>query len=89
MPVVKIDSTQREVPINSSYLRMKNDRDKDDSKLVNLRRQQKKQNIDLLGEKTQEVFYKLGDVVLFEESKVHGYVIEADDNTVKVVTEYN
>lgn len=90
MPIIKIESTQREVAIPSSNLRMKNDRDKDDIKLVNKRRKIGSQpSIAGVGDKNnQDVFYKMGDVVLIDENKVHAYIIEADEETVKVVTEY-
>jgi len=38
MPMVKMDSTQREVRVNTNFLKLKNDRDKDDITLVNKRR---------------------------------------------------
>ena len=80
MPVVKIDSSQREISISTNNLKLNNGKDKDDIKLVNKRRKQTHSgpmNTGSLvgGEKSQEVTYRVGDVILFNDSKVHGYII--------------
>lgn len=89
MPKVKIESSDIEVSIPSNYLKLRGERDVDDIKAVNQRR--KKANATVvptsIDKSIQDVYYRVGDVVLFHGNKLYGYIIEVNKDFVKIVSE--
>ena len=89
-PTVKIDSTQRELQINTNNLKSGKGTDKNDIKLGKKRAQAGNPQPSVLtlgAQKNSEVFYKVGDLINFEGGRVNGYIIEAEPDNVKVVSD--
>ena len=88
MPMIRLDGTNRELHLNTSHLKMMNDKEKDDIKTVKKRAGQKLTNpVD--SKQDSDVLYKVGDLIMFDHEKklMQGYVIEAQNHQVRVVME--
>ena len=83
MPLIRLDDTNREIHLSTNQLKMMNDKEKDDIKIVKKRAGQKGDS------KDSDIMYKVGDLVMFDYEKkmVQGYVIEAQNHQVRVVME--
>ena len=87
MPMIRLDDTNRELHLNTCHLKMMNDKEKDDFKLVKKKAGYK--NLNPIENKDSDVLYKVGDLIMFDYEKkmVQGYVIEAQNHQVRVVME--
>jgi transcription antitermination factor NusG len=78
LPTLQIEGTQREIQVHTSLLKMV---DIETAEII-------KKALDINGPQTsmeKAEVYTVGDIVLYNDSKVHGYVIESNPYHVRVV----
>jgi transcription antitermination factor NusG len=67
MPMIRLDETNRELHLNTSHLKMMNDKEKDDVKTVKKKAGFK--NLNPIESKDSDVMYKVGDLIMFDYEK--------------------
>lgn len=90
-PTLKIDSLGLEISINTVNLRMKDLYETDQKNAQRQRldfNRKKKNELDLIKQRSHENVYKVGDIVLYEGNKTHGYVIKVEHDLIYVVNEH-
>jgi len=78
-PQVKLGNTQREVPVNANLLKLKNDRD-----IVQAERAHHEEKGPT---KHLATPFNVGDIVVTNGNKTHGYVVKAAAETITIVTD--
>jgi len=81
--VVKMDRTQREVRVNKNVLKIKGEHDNDMSKLMELN--SSAMHKELQNTKTDSEIYKVSDIIMFNEMKSYGYIIQVQGDMLKVI----
>ena len=89
LPTVKLNSTQREIQITCNNIKLKNDRDIDDQKMMSKRMGKADGDTLNMIKQQSEQYYKCGDVVIFDNNKTHGFIIKSEKDAIKVVTDRN
>lgn len=69
-----------------------NEKDRDDVKAVKMRAEGKKArnsaaNLQLESQRVSGILFKYGDLIMYDQNKTQGFVIEAQAHQVKVISE--
>lgn len=79
MPTVKMDSNDLEAAISTAFLKLRDKNEKDELKMKKIQK--------MNGVSEKEVHYKVGEVVIYNQNRVHGYLIEVTTDRVRLVND--
>lgn len=85
MPKVKLDTLGLEISINTLNLRMKDLREQEPK--PSLIQSMNPGNNKLQKQPSVDLVFKVGDIVLYDGNKMHGYVIKVENDLLQVVNE--
>lgn len=91
-PSIRLEDSNRELQLNTCYLQIMNEKEKDDLKVVQMRANQTRkgaaaQSLQLEAQRNSQILFKVGDLIMYDGNKTLGYIIEAHAHQVRAISE--
>ena len=93
LPMIKLEDSNREIQKSTHCLMSINEKDIDDIKAVKIRAEGKKNKnnaasaLQLEQQRISGMLFKYGDLIMYDQNKTQGFVIEAQAHQVRVISE--
>lgn len=88
-PLVMLDSSRREFNLNSHFLQLLTNKESEEVRRANAKNAATSDPFAQFTRAAESASFLVGDIVLFEDSKQFGYVIEVESHQLRVVTEHD
>ena len=87
-PIVKLDKSQRQLQFGRNNLKLKTDHDKDVQRLLDISQKQRGQQITgQFSSNPIDSMYRVGELILYNQGKIYGYILQVLDDFVKVIND--